>query len=220
MQLNKVTLVGELNDDPQLRSDADGVPYGLLSLGTSESWTDQVGRKNTVTAWHRVRVLNDDILKTVKEHLKKGSRVLVEGSLQYARAKQEDANDIVISEVVILPKKGALYLMDKTGVTSSCWSKKATSVIGYAALFLAVSAFLSVDLYAVEGELLFGDVWTKLENTLVGGFLKIAAIVALGSTCYIGATKGNYAQAGISGGMLAAGIYGQDWINTKFTLCM
>ncbi len=81
--VNKVTLVGNLGKDPEVRTTQDGTKIVNLNLATSESWTDRgSGERKERTEWHRVVIFNDRIADVAEQFLRKGRKVYVEGALQ------------------------------------------------------------------------------------------------------------------------------------------
>ena len=80
--VNKVTLVGNLGRDPEVRSMQDGGKIVQLSIATSESWKDRnSGEKREKTEWHRVVIFNENLGRTAEQYLRKGSTVYIEGQL-------------------------------------------------------------------------------------------------------------------------------------------
>ena len=79
--VNKVTLVGRLGADPEVRYTASGTAVGNFSLATSEVWNDKEGQRQERTEWHRI-VVWGKLAEIVGEYLGKGRQVYVEGRLQ------------------------------------------------------------------------------------------------------------------------------------------
>ena len=80
--VNKVILVGNLGQDPEIRYLPNGGAVANISLATSESWRDkQTGENREVTEWHRV-VLFGRLAEVAGEYLRKGSQVYIEGQLR------------------------------------------------------------------------------------------------------------------------------------------
>lgn len=84
--INKVILVGNLGQDPEVRYTANGKAVANLSLATSESWKDQSGQIQEKTEWHRV-VLFGKLAEIAGEYLRKGSQIYVEGKLQTRKCR-------------------------------------------------------------------------------------------------------------------------------------
>ena len=80
--INKVILVGNLGQDPEVKYTAGGAAVTTLSLATSDSWKDkETGSDQERTEWHRV-VLWRRLAEIAGEYLKKGSKIYIEGQLQ------------------------------------------------------------------------------------------------------------------------------------------
>ncbi len=98
--INKVILVGNLGNDPDVRYTASGAAVSNISLATSESWKDrESGEQQEKTEWHRV-VFFGKLAEIVAEYLKKGSQVYVEGRLQTRKWQDKDGNDRYTTEIV------------------------------------------------------------------------------------------------------------------------
>ncbi|MEM8862831.1 MAG: single-stranded DNA-binding protein, partial [Chloroflexota bacterium] len=77
----KITLVGNLGRNPEMRYMADGTAVTSFSVATSRSWTGKDGQRNEETMWFRVNVWGRQA-ETTNQYLSKGKKVLVEGTLQ------------------------------------------------------------------------------------------------------------------------------------------
>ncbi|BCO21351.1 hypothetical protein KUC14_02200 [Alteromonas sp. KC14] len=84
--VNKVILVGNLGNDPEVRYMPNGNAVANLSLATSESWKDQQGQVQERTEWHRLTMYRR-LAEIAGEYLKKGSQIYVEGKLQRVSGK-------------------------------------------------------------------------------------------------------------------------------------
>ena len=89
--VNKVTLIGRLGQDPEIRFTGDGAAVASFSVATNESWKDQSGEIQDRTEWHRV-VMYGRMAETATEYMKKGQMVYVEGRLH--TREWEDQNQI------------------------------------------------------------------------------------------------------------------------------
>tara|TARA_B100000579_G_C22765998_1_gene821429 strand:- start:938 stop:1378 length:441 start_codon:yes stop_codon:yes gene_type:complete len=97
--INKVILVGNLGQDPEVKYTAGGAAVTTLSLATSESWKDKdTGSDQERTEWHRV-VLWRRLAEIAGEYLKKGSKVYIEGQLQ-TRKWEQDGQTRYTTEVI------------------------------------------------------------------------------------------------------------------------
>ncbi len=98
--VNKVILVGNLGNDPDVKYTADGRAIANISLATTESWKDRnTGEQQDRTEWHRVVFFNR-LAEIVSEYLKKGSQVYVEGKLQTRKWQDQNGQDRYTTEIV------------------------------------------------------------------------------------------------------------------------
>ena len=85
--INKVIIVGNLGNDPEIRTMPNGEAVANISVATSESWTDKnTGERREVTEWHRI-VLYRRLAEIAGQYLRKGSQVYVEGRLKPVNGK-------------------------------------------------------------------------------------------------------------------------------------
>lgn len=82
MSINKVILIGNVGQEPEVRQTKDGKEIANFSLATSESWKDKNGEKKERSEWHKISVLSQGLVSIVKQYVKKGSKLYIEGSLQ------------------------------------------------------------------------------------------------------------------------------------------
>jgi len=98
--INKVILVGRLGNDPDVRSTNSGMTVATISLATSYSEKNQVtGEWEDKTEWHRV-IFFDKLAEIIKEYLKKGSQIYVEGRLRTNKWQDADGKDRYTTEVI------------------------------------------------------------------------------------------------------------------------
>ena len=98
--LNKVTLLGNLGDDPETRFTPSGTQVATASLATDESWTDPKGGRRRRTEWHRL-VFWRRLAEVAGQHLRKGVRVHVEGRLQTRKWEDRQGNRHRVTEIVV-----------------------------------------------------------------------------------------------------------------------
>ena len=99
--VNKVILVGNLGNDPEVRFTPNGSAIANLSLATSESWKDRnTGQQQERTEWHRV-VIFGKTAEIAQQYLRKGSKVYIEGKLQTRKWQGQDGQDRYTTEVVV-----------------------------------------------------------------------------------------------------------------------
>lgn len=112
--INKVILVGNLGRDPETRATQDGREITNLTIATSDSWKDkQTGERKEKTEWHRVVILNDNLVTVAKNYLKKGSKVYIEGSLQTRKWTDKDNQERYSTEVVLQGYGSNLTMLDR-----------------------------------------------------------------------------------------------------------
>ena len=97
--VNKVILIGNLGQDPEVRYTPNGVAIANLRLATSESWKDQQGQVQERTEWHRV-VMYRRLAEIAGEYVKKGSKIYIEGKLQTRKWQDKEGQDRYTTEVV------------------------------------------------------------------------------------------------------------------------
>ena len=96
--INKVILIGNLGQDPEVRYMPNGGAVANITVATSESWKDQQGQQQERTEWHRC-VLYRRLAEIAGEYLKKGRPVYVEGRLKTRKWQDKDGNDRYTTEI-------------------------------------------------------------------------------------------------------------------------
>ena len=112
--LNKVSLIGNLGNDPEVRSTTGGNRVATFSLATSRSWNDASGSKQEKTEWHRCVVWNtktSQLADIVERYVKKGDKLYVEGRIEYRQWQDKDgqtrySTEINVRELIMLTSKG------------------------------------------------------------------------------------------------------------------
>jgi single-strand DNA-binding protein len=100
MSVNKVILVGNLGQDPEVRYTANGDAMCTLSIATSETRKDkQSGEKKTIAEWHRV-VMFGDLAEISNKWLKKGSQIYIEGKLRTRKWQDQQGADRYTTEIL------------------------------------------------------------------------------------------------------------------------
>ena len=98
--VNKVILVGNLGQKPEMRYTATQTAVANLSIATTESWKDkESGENRDKTEWHRV-VFFGSLAEIAEKYLDKGSSVYVEGKIQTRKWQDKDGNDRYTTEVL------------------------------------------------------------------------------------------------------------------------
>lgn len=104
--LNKVMLIGNVGNDPEIRSTQSGARIAKVSLATNRSWTDRnSGQKNEKTEWHRLTFFGR-LVDIVEQWVNKGDRLYIEGRIDYSQTEGEGGTkywtDIVVNEMIML----------------------------------------------------------------------------------------------------------------------
>ncbi|MDK9769854.1 single-stranded DNA-binding protein [Vibrio sp. B181a] len=109
--INKVILVGNLGNDPEIRYMPNGGAVANITIATSESWRDKAtGEQREKTEWHRV-VLFGKLAEVAGEYLRKGSQVYVEGQLQTRKWQDQSGQDRYSTEVVVQGFNGVMQML-------------------------------------------------------------------------------------------------------------
>ena len=108
--INSVVLVGRVGGDPDYRRFQDGNEVCEFSIATSETWKDRNGERKERTQWHRIKVTNENVIKIVRDYVRKGDQIGIEGQLEY-REWEKDGQKHKMAEVVVKPFSGRLHLL-------------------------------------------------------------------------------------------------------------
>ena len=110
--INKVTLVGNLGRDPEIRSMGSGDKVANITVATSETWKDKnTGERKEKTEWHRV-VIFGKLADIAEKYLRKGSKVYIEGQLQTRKWQDQSGADKYSTEVVLRGFNGTMVMLD------------------------------------------------------------------------------------------------------------
>ncbi len=113
--VNKVILVGNLGNDPEIRYMPNGGAVANITIATSESWKDKAtGEQREKTEWHKVSIFGK-LAEIAGEYLRKGSKVYVEGALQTRKWQDQSGQDRYTTEVVIQGFNGVMQMLDSPG---------------------------------------------------------------------------------------------------------
>ncbi len=114
--VNKVILIGNLGQDPEVRSFANGGKVCNLRIATSETWRDKnSGERREKTEWHSVAIFNEGLVRIAEQYLRKGSKVYIEGQLQTRKWQDQSGQDRYSTEVVLQGFNGSLTMLDGRG---------------------------------------------------------------------------------------------------------
>jgi single-strand DNA-binding protein len=108
--LNKVQLIGNLGNDPEVRTTSGGNRVATFSLATSRSWNGPSGDKQEKTEWHRCVVWNtksSQLADIIEKYVKKGDKIYVEGRIEYRQWQDKEgqtrySTEINVREMIML----------------------------------------------------------------------------------------------------------------------
>ena len=120
--VNKVILVGNTGADPEVRTMQDGREMATLSLATSDSWKDRDGNRQEKTQWHRVVIFSPGLVGIVKQYVKKGAKLYIEGQLQTRKYTDKSGIERYSTEVVLSAYNSSLTMLDsRQGGSGGGW---------------------------------------------------------------------------------------------------
>ena len=110
--INKVTLLGNLGRDPEVKYASNGNAIANLAVATSESWTDKTtGEKKEQTEWHRVALFGK-LAEIAGQYLHKGSKVYIEGQIKTSKYQDKDGKDVYSTSINVSGFSGVLKMLD------------------------------------------------------------------------------------------------------------
>ena len=113
LSLNKVTLIGYLGKDPDVRYQQSGTKMVKLNLATKDVWRNaDTGERHSETEWHRVVIFNEGIVELAEKYLMKGSRVYVEGQIKARSWENKEGIVTKTTEIIVGKNRGDLILLD------------------------------------------------------------------------------------------------------------
>lgn len=110
--VNKVILIGNLGQDPEVKSFQNGGRIANLRIATSENWKDRAtGERKERTEWHSVVLQSDGLVGVAEKYLRKGSKVYIEGQLRTRKWQDASGNDRYTTEISV-GMNGVLTMLD------------------------------------------------------------------------------------------------------------
>ncbi len=110
--INKVILVGNIGQEPQVRTMGSGQKVVSFSLATSDRWRDRAtGEQKEQTEWHRVVIFNPNLVEVAERLLQKGTKLYLEGSLKTRKWQNQSGADVFTTEVVLNPFAGQMVIL-------------------------------------------------------------------------------------------------------------
>ena len=112
--INKVTLVGNLGRDPEVRTFSNGGKVVNLRIATSEHWKDRnTGERRERTEWHSVAIYSEPLCRVAEQYLRKGSKIYIEGQLETRKWQDAEGKDRYTTEVTLRPYRSELVMLDR-----------------------------------------------------------------------------------------------------------
>lgn len=118
INLNRVTLLGYVGADPEVRDLPNGQMCNLR-LATTDRYKDKQGEQHEQTEWHTVTIWIPSMIRLCEEYVRKGSKVYVEGKLTHRKYQDKNGQDRTATSVQIRPFNGYLILLDGPGKGTS-----------------------------------------------------------------------------------------------------
>lgn len=138
--LNKVTLVGNIGKDPEIRFTQSGDKIANLTLATSDRWKDKAtGEMQEKTEWHRIVIFNTNLADVVEKYVHKGSKLYIEGALQTRKWTDQSGQERYTTEIVLQRFRGELLLLDKGGDPSNSNNESMVNYSGGSSAALAAA---------------------------------------------------------------------------------
>ena len=110
--INKVILVGNIGQEPQVRTMQSGQKVVSFSLATSDRWRDRAtGEQKEQTEWHRVVIFNPNLVEVAERMLQKGTKLYIEGSLRTRKWQNQQGVDTFTTEVVLNQFGGTMVIL-------------------------------------------------------------------------------------------------------------
>ena len=110
--VNKVIIVGNLGNDPEVRTFPSGGKVCNFSIATSERWKDRnTGENRDRTEWHRIEITSEPLVRIAEQYLKKGSSIYIEGQLQTQKWQDQSGQDRYTTKVVMRPYSSQLTML-------------------------------------------------------------------------------------------------------------
>ena len=110
--INKVILVGNVGQDPQVRTMQSGQKVVSFSLATSDRWRDRAtGEQKEQTEWHRIVIFNPNLAEVAERMFQKGTKLYLEGALRTRKWQNQQGVDTFTTEVVLNPYAGQMIIL-------------------------------------------------------------------------------------------------------------
>jgi single-strand DNA-binding protein len=109
--LNKVTLIGNVGQNPEIRNTGNGKPIVSFSLATTETWKDKQGQKQQKTEWHNIVIFNEGLCRVAEHYIEKGSKIFISGKLRTEKYTDKNGIEKYSTKIVLENFGGELILL-------------------------------------------------------------------------------------------------------------
>jgi single-strand DNA-binding protein len=117
--LNRAEIIGNLGQNPEVRTTQKGGRVVTLNVATNKSWKNKAGEKQEQTDWHRVVIFNEKLGELAEKYLAKGSKVFISGALRSKKWQDKEGVDHYGSEIEITQFEGSVLFLDKKSEEST-----------------------------------------------------------------------------------------------------
>ena len=127
--INKVILLGNVGQDPEIRSTTEGKKLASFSLATTETWKDRLSNeKREATEWHKITVFAEGLVDIIEKYVKKGSKLYLEGTLRTRKWTDNAGVAKYSTEITLSNQASTLILLDsKNDLGSNSGSSDSSS---------------------------------------------------------------------------------------------
>ncbi len=120
--LNKVTIIGNLGNDPEIKNFENG-SIANFTVATTEKWKDKSGEHQSKTEWHKI-VANGKLVDIIEKYVSKGSKVYLEGKLKTRKWTDNTGEDKYITEIVLNGFDSKFIMLDSKGANQTTKENK------------------------------------------------------------------------------------------------
>jgi len=118
--VNKVILLGNIGNNPDIRAMQNGSKLASFSIATSKRWKDKSTQEyKDKTEWHKVVAFGDGLVDIIEKYVKKGSKVYIEGEIQTRKWQDQEGKDRYTTEIILQGYNSTLTLLDSRGSSNT-----------------------------------------------------------------------------------------------------
>ncbi|MBL0725638.1 MAG: single-stranded DNA-binding protein [Alphaproteobacteria bacterium] len=110
--INKAILIGNVGNDPEIKTFSNGSRVVNFSIATSESWKNKEGDRQERTEWHRITVYPEALITVIERYVKKGSKLYIEGSIRTRKYNDQSGAERYTTEIVLQGIGGVFKMLD------------------------------------------------------------------------------------------------------------